>query len=170
MLHRQWSFYIWMYQIIMSILRSTNTLILHLKSGLKHSTYSVVMHSLCIQDTKSPSLPKISLSFVAQKLIQNIIIDKYCAFFVSWIDHKTIYTATITVTLHWSITPSRQGNCTGMLVQTVPQQCWDTMMTRGQKPLPCLNLCLNDSKDKQCLTGSSFLNPWPIFFKQKPFC
>ena len=32
----------------------------YLKSGLKHSTYSVVMHSLCTQDTKLPSLPIIS--------------------------------------------------------------------------------------------------------------
>ena len=38
-----------------------------LKSGLKHSTYSVVMHSLCTQDTKSPSLPTIPLSFMAPK-------------------------------------------------------------------------------------------------------
>ena len=38
-----------------------------LKSGLKHSTYSVVMHSLCTQDTKSPSLPMTSPSFLAQK-------------------------------------------------------------------------------------------------------
>ena len=38
-----------------------------LKSGLKHTTYSVVMHSLCTQDTKSPSLSMISLSFMAQK-------------------------------------------------------------------------------------------------------
>ena len=42
-------------------------IMLLLKSGLKHTTYSGVMHSLSTQDTKSPSLPMMSLRFKAPK-------------------------------------------------------------------------------------------------------
>ena len=41
-----------------------------LKSGFKYSTYSVVMHILYNQDTKSASLPMVSFSFMAKK--QNV--------------------------------------------------------------------------------------------------
>ena len=132
-----------------------------------------------IQQPQNPeALQEYFLSHkISQSLIYNIIIDKYCAYFVSWIDHKTIHTATITVTLHWSITPSRHGNCTGMLVQTVPQH-WVfimfiqhllpmTMMTRGQKPLPCLNLCLNDSIRRAMFDRLQFFIPLPDFLQTK---
>ena len=39
----------------------------HLKVGFKQDTHSMIKRSLYIQDTKSPSLPMISLSFMAQK-------------------------------------------------------------------------------------------------------
>ena len=37
------------------------------KLGFKHTTYSVVTHNLYTQDTKSPSLPMISLRLIAPK-------------------------------------------------------------------------------------------------------
>ena len=41
-----------------------------LKLGLKHSSYSAVMHSLCTQDTKSTSLPMTSFCFLAQNTFE----------------------------------------------------------------------------------------------------
>ena len=58
--------------ISLPITDHADTYMLALKLRLKHSTYSVVMPSLCTQDTKSTGLPMIPLSFMAPKQPLNV--------------------------------------------------------------------------------------------------